>query len=211
MVRINFKKIVPEAVEPTKAHDNDAGYDMVATSKKVTDQYIQYGTGIAMEIPDGYVGLIYPRSSVTKKDLMLKNSVGVIDAGYRGEISFRFAKLHDENTIMYGVDNPEYVEPEPSDDGRIFNLPVYPNTDDNPRYIWKCKYNDYQIGDRIGQIIFQKLPDTVLLEVEELEDSERGEGGYGSTDKLPNVPVVKVGTGYVATGMDILDESTDKK
>ena len=152
MVRIKFKKLVPVAEEPTKAHDNDAGYDMVAISKKVTDQYTQYGTGIAMEIPDGYVGLIYPRSSVTKKDLMLKNSVGVIDAGYRGEISFRFYRTNQEKFIK-GVD-------------------VYFESD-----------NDYQIGDRIGQIIFQKLPDTVLLEVDELDDSERGEGGYGSTDK----------------------------
>ena len=147
MIRIHFKKLVPEAVEPTKAHDNDAGYDMVAVSKRTTDQYIQYNTGIAMEIPDGYVGLIYPRSSVTKKDLMLKNSVGVIDAGYRGEISFRFTKSRRLGQDM--IYRPDEF---------------------------------YEVGERIGQIIFQKLPDTVLLEVDELDDSERGENGYGSTD-----------------------------
>ena len=157
--RINFKKLVPAAEEPIKSHDNDAGYDMVAVSKKVTDQYIQYGTGIAMEIPDGYVGLIFPRSSVTKKDLMLKNSVGVIDAGYRGEISFRFNKTLVLNKKPNFQNENEMVD----------------NID--------MSVEHYEIGDRIGQIIFQKLPDTVLLEVNELDDSERGEGGYGSTDK----------------------------
>lgn len=151
MVRIKFQKLNPEAVEPTKAHHNDAGFDMVATSRKKTGKYVQYGTGIAMEIPDGYVGLIYPRSSVTKKDLMLKNSVGVIDAGYRGEISFRFMV----------VDGEQYL---------------------NADGVYYKNFDNYEVGDRIGQIIIQKIPDVVLLEVDELEDSERGTGGYGSTD-----------------------------
>jgi dUTP pyrophosphatase len=156
MHRIHFKKLVPEAVEPERVHDNDAGFDMVAISKKETDRYIQYGTGIAMEIPDGMVGLIFPRSSVTKKQLMLKNSVGVIDAGYRGEISFRFQKTIKPKTYSSGIGVESFTE----------------------------SVDDYKIGDKIGQIIFQTLPDVVLLETDELEDTERGEGGYGSTDKV---------------------------
>jgi dUTP pyrophosphatase len=90
---IKIKKLVPEAVVPKYAKDGDACVDLVATSINFTNKYIEYGTGIAMEIPEGHVGLIYPRSSVTNKDLMLKNSVGVIDSGYRGEIRFRFTLL----------------------------------------------------------------------------------------------------------------------
>lgn len=168
-VRINFKKLVPEAVKPTKAHDNDAGFDMVAISKKVTEQYTQYGTGIAMEIPDGMVGLIFPRSSITKKDLMLKNSVGVIDSGYRGEISFRFYNIV---TSIKSYSRQEY---------NTTNGYLEPSTIKS--LIYNGNQQEYILGDKIGQIIFQKLPDVILLETEELDDSERGEGGYGSTDK----------------------------
>lgn len=160
MIRIDFKKLVPEAVEPKKAHHNDAGFDMVCVSKKETDKYIQYGTGIAMEIPDGYVGLIYPRSSVTKKDLMLKNSVGIIDAGYRGEISFRFNKTIVKDREVHG-----------SEEGSVL------------KYLQPSERDQYEIGDKIGQIIIQKLPDVTFFETDNLNDSERSDGAYGSTDK----------------------------
>ena len=64
---------------------------MYAHSKSYDDDgNVVYGSGVAMEIPQGYVGLVFPRSSNAKKDLLLSNSVGVIDSGYRGEISFKF-------------------------------------------------------------------------------------------------------------------------
>lgn len=65
---------------PSYAHPTDAGMDMVAISKTETENYIEFDTGIAVEIPEGFVGLIFPRSSISKKDLSLCNSVGVIDA-----------------------------------------------------------------------------------------------------------------------------------
>ena len=90
---VRFKKLHPDAVTPTYAKDGDAGLDLTATSKTNTDTYIQYGTGIAVEIPKGYVGLIFPRSSVSKlENFYLKNSIGVIDSGYRGELMLRFNK-----------------------------------------------------------------------------------------------------------------------
>ena len=91
MLKINIKKLVPEAVIPSYAKPGDAGMDLVATSIGI-DEYNNtvYGTGIAIEIPDGYVGLIFPRSSNAKTDLYLTNHVGVIDSGYRGEIMFKF-------------------------------------------------------------------------------------------------------------------------
>ena len=94
-MKVRFKKLVPEAVVPEKAHPSDAGFDLTCVSMHLDKQHnvISYGTGIAVEIPEGYVGLIFPRSSVYKKDLSLTNCVGVIDSGYRGEIAFKFRKL----------------------------------------------------------------------------------------------------------------------
>lgn len=89
-MKIKFKKLTPLAQTPYRKFDVDAGFDLYAISRTITDDYVEYGTGIAIEIPDGYVGLVFPRSSVTNYDLMLKNCVGVIDASYRGEIVCRF-------------------------------------------------------------------------------------------------------------------------
>jgi dUTP pyrophosphatase len=90
---IKFKKLDPLAVIPARAHPNDAGIDLVATSREVNVEhnFIEYGTGLAMEIPNFCVALLFPRSSVSKTNLTLRNCVGVIDAGYRGEIKLRFS------------------------------------------------------------------------------------------------------------------------
>lgn len=141
-MNIKFKKLVPEAVTPFKKHNVDAGFDMTAIWKKEKEKYVEFGTGIAFEIPDGYVGLMFPRSSVRDQNLMLKNSVGVIDASYRGEIKLSFLSLkHVEGEIVYDV------------------------------------------GDRVGQIVFLKLPDIELIESDELSKTNRGTDGYGSSGK----------------------------
>lgn len=93
MLKIKVKKIHPDAVLPKYAMPGDAGMDIVAIAKDVTDKYVEYKTGLSIEIPVGYVCLIFPRSSISKKDLMMCNSVGVLDSGYRGEIIMRFQKL----------------------------------------------------------------------------------------------------------------------
>ena len=91
---VRVKKLKNEAVVPSYAKEGDAGLDLVAVDKNIeTDgesEYVEYGTGLAFEIPAGYVGLLFPRSSISNKDLILSNSVGVIDSGYRGEVKFRF-------------------------------------------------------------------------------------------------------------------------
>ena len=102
MVKVRFKKIIPEAVIPTKAHPTDAGFDLVAVSKSISNEIISYGFGLAVEIPAGYVGLIFPRSSVYKKDLALTNCVGVIDSSFRGEISAKF-RIQFPNLWHYDV------------------------------------------------------------------------------------------------------------
>ncbi len=89
-MKVKFKRLSDEAVVPRIAKPGDAGADLTATSVNSYPQYIEYGTGISVEIPDGYVGLVFPRSSISNKDQVLSNAVGVIDSGYRGEIRARF-------------------------------------------------------------------------------------------------------------------------
>lgn len=139
-MKVKITKLSLNAVIPAYAHTSDAGLDLVATDKSYDDYgNVVYHTGIAMEIPEGYVGLLFPRSSNAKKDLWLTNSVGVIDSGYRGEILFKFRKS--------SIESPK----------------------------------EYEIGDRVGQIIIMPYPKIEFVEVAELSDSDRGVCGYGST------------------------------
>ncbi len=146
MQPIKFIKLHPDAVMPTKANNSDAGFDLTAISAKRADDYtyMEYGTGIAIEIPENWVGLIFQRSSVSRVQQSLSNAVGVIDSGYRGEISFRF------RDVQSGI-------------------------------LDKCKR--YEVGDRIGQIIFMPLSLVELVETSELSDSDRGNNGFGSSGK----------------------------
>lgn len=138
---VKIKKLAEGAIIPKYAKIGDAGMDLTATSKWYDDDNnVCYGTGIAMEIPNGYVGLVFPRSSNAKQDLILSNSVGVIDSGYRGEITFKFKLVED-------------------------------------RHLAK----DYNVGDRVGQIIIMPYPIIEFVEVEELTKTERGDRGYGSS------------------------------
>ena len=102
-MKLKFKKIHPDAVTPSYAKAGDAGLDLTAVSINVTNNFIEYGTGIAIEIPENHVGLMIPRSSVTKTGLIMKNSIGVIDSGYRGELRARY-------TISLMVGLPEAIE-----------------------------------------------------------------------------------------------------
>ena len=141
-MKVRIKKLSENAVIPTYAKEGDAGMDLVITSiitKNLGD--VTYGFGIALEIPNGFVGLVFPRSSIRKYELVLSNSVGVIDSGYRGEIQATFRK---EN----GLDSLAY-----------------------------------KVGDRIAQIMIIPHPPIKFEQWDELSDSERGDGGFGSTGK----------------------------
>lgn len=90
---VKIKKLYPEVKTPKYAKDGDAGLDLTAiTILSNTYEQITYGTGIAVEIPKGYVGLVFPRSSIRNTSLSLSNAVGIIDSGYRGEIQATFNK-----------------------------------------------------------------------------------------------------------------------
>lgn len=92
MKKLKFKKMSDKAQTPTKAFPSDAGWDLVATSRAIRPFYIEYGTDLQIELPEGHVGLLFPRSSVSNKPLSMANSVGVIDQNFRGELKLRFRK-----------------------------------------------------------------------------------------------------------------------
>lgn len=116
-MKIKVKKLVSHAIIPEYANPGDAGMDLYATDYGESEDglYLEYGTGLAFEIPKGYVGLIFPRSSISKTPLSLANSVGIIDSGYRGEISFRFKRI---------IEDREHLEYQAGD--RIGQLMVIP-------------------------------------------------------------------------------------
>jgi len=101
---VKVKKLVPEAVIPSYSKVGDAGMDLTITKEiENTSFSVSYGFGIAIEIPKGYVGLVFPRSSVRNQDLILSNCVGVIDSGYRGELQATFKKTQGLDSIKYKV------------------------------------------------------------------------------------------------------------
>ena len=92
MIQVKYKKLSENAIAPSYAKEGDAGLDISAIRYVINKKYnfIEYHTGLAFEVPEGHVGLLFPRSSVSKTDLRLANAVGVVDSGYRGEITFRY-------------------------------------------------------------------------------------------------------------------------
>ena len=98
---VRFKKLHENAIIPRYQKNGDAGLDLTAVSMSETDLYIEYDTGLAVEVPEGHVGLVYPRSSLSNYHLTLSNSVGVVDSNYRGSIKFRFKKTSDSPAANY--------------------------------------------------------------------------------------------------------------
>ena len=137
-MNIKIKKLNGDAKVPHYANNGDAGMDIYAVSKEEKAKFIEYGTGLSFELPEDHMMLIFPRSSLSNKDLILANHVGILDSGYRGELKLRFKKVGDDV---------------------------------------------YDIGDKIGQIVVVPFPKVEFDEVDELSDTARGDGGFGSTGK----------------------------
>lgn len=138
-MKVKVKRMHPDAVIGKYAKPGDAGIDLTAVDVIYSDDKVTYDTGLAFEIPEGHVGLLFPRSSNSKKDLLLTNSVGVLDSGYRGSVKFVYRHATDAAPSLY------------------------------------------EVGDRIGQLLILPYPSVELVEAEELSETERGAGGYGST------------------------------
>jgi len=139
---LQFKKLNDLASVPTYANEGDAGLDLIATSVSDSDSYQEYGTGLAAQIPHGFVGLLFPRSSISKTRHILRNSVGVIDSSYRGEIKIRMGQISSEKELL-----------------------------------------TYSVGDKIAQLIIMEIPKLKVVEVEQLEETQRGQGGFGSSGR----------------------------
>ena len=101
-MKVRIKRLHPDAVIPSYAKAGDAGMDLTAVSAKRAWDIVTYKTGLAIEIPEGYVGLLFPRSSVYKTSMALSNCVGVIDSGYRGEIMLKFRSITSDNCYKVG-------------------------------------------------------------------------------------------------------------
>ena len=160
-MKVLFKKLVPEAKKPKFGKPGDAGADLVATTMSNHDDHLVYGVGLAVEIPEGMVGLIFPRSSIRNTDLSLSNSVGVIDSGYRGEIMVTF-NLRMGHIVAQELEIAETLE---DLSGEVFDTP----------------YDAYEIGDRIAQLVIMPVPLVKYIEVDELSETQRGTDGHGST------------------------------
>jgi len=140
-MELRIQKLHPDAVMPAYAHHDDAGMDLFSIEDVVVlpQQRVQIATGIAMEIPEGHVGLIWDKSGVSHKG-GIKTLGGVIDSGYRGEIKIGVVNLSDE----------PYV---------------------------------FEAGHKVAQLLIQRVEQPVIVEVETLTDSARGDNAFGSTGK----------------------------
>lgn len=175
-IPIKIKRLRDDAVIPKYAHEFDSGFDLVA----VEDVIIEPGetklvpTGWAMQIPPGYELQIRPRSGISlKTKLRIANAPGTIDAPYRGEIGVIVDNIAECKKYVDGAF--ETV------DGRIYLEDGGDTIDKIPDdYLADGSYI-IRKGDRIAQAVLAKVPQAVFELVEELDDSERGEGGFGSS------------------------------
>lgn len=141
-MKLKIKKLIDEATLPSYSHKTDAGLDLYSSGSYILPpgrSIRQIKTGIAIEIPDGYVGLIWDKSGLSQKH-GLKILGGVIDSSYRGE-------------IMVGITNlgtSEYI---------------------------------FHTGEKVAQMLIQKVEHAEIEEVENLDETERGEKGFGSTGR----------------------------
>ena len=160
-VIIKFKKLDENAVYPSCAHDCGVGMDMTTISVEYVpekDMYI-YHTGLACELEKGYGMFLFPRSSNSKTEAYLTNHVGIVDPIYRGEIQLRY-----KNRDRYRKSFWELLS------GKI----------DMERALSKAPY---KVGDRVGQMVVFPYPQVHVQVVDELSETERGTGGFGSTGK----------------------------
>jgi dUTP pyrophosphatase len=140
-LKLNIKKLHPDAIVPKYALPSDAAFDLFAINSITISpgHQVVVPTGISMAIPEGYVGLIWDKSSIAIKN-GIKTMGGVIDAGYRGEVLVGVINLSDK----------EYT---------------------------------FEKGHKVTQMIIQERLHADIVEVDNLSETERGAGGFGSTGK----------------------------
>lgn len=151
MIRVNIKKEHENYIEPKKAHNTDACFDVyIAEIERISKGLVVVNLGFSTEIPEGWKGVIVPRSSLTKTNWIIQNSPAQIDSDYRGVWMLKMRCL------------PNYITNQISPQLFYENFP-------------------FKVGERVGQIYFEKVNDVVLLPVEETSETVRGSGSFGST------------------------------
>jgi dUTP pyrophosphatase len=151
MREIKIKKNHPDAVIPRYGRSGDGAFDLTAVSYEFKDGRHVYDIGLAFEIPYGFVGLVFPRSSICKYDLRLTNGVGVVDSNFRGNVKAIFE--NDCFHIQVGMRTKINTEPK----------------------------QIYKVGDRVAQMMILPYPEISFIQVDELSDSNRGTSGWGSS------------------------------
>lgn len=179
---IKVKKLSKDAMIPEKAHLEDAGFDISSIDNGTpvfADDghllYIEYKTGIAIEPPEGYSIEAFPRSSISKYDLILANSIGLIDNPYRGEIKLRFkivGRPGNNSVPKMIMDNNKKII---ISGAKVLNI-------EEADIILHNNFSLYKKGDKIAQLIIRKdVSNFSMIEVNELGDTSRGSGGFGSS------------------------------
>ena len=163
---LNFKKLSPTAITPTKAHTTDAGFDLYVDE----DVVLKYGetaaikTNIAIELPEGYVADVRPRSGLTL-NTGLRVHYGTVDSGYRDGIGII-------------CENGSHVQNDENNKNRIYKVA---SGTLHHASIWEQEVIIIKQGQKIAQLVILPIPEITLQEVNELSDSDRGVNGFGST------------------------------
>lgn len=150
-MEIKFKKLDNRAKAPFMANPGDAAYDLHAISFEQDGAVIKIRTGLAFAIPEGYEGQVRSRSGLGSKGVFVTNGIGTIDSGYRGEVIVLLSAIA----------------------GTPFLL--------NMNKTLKIGNTEINIGDRVAQLAIREVPKTEMVEVENLDSTERGEKGFGSS------------------------------
>lgn len=157
IIEVKFKKLHELATIPKQAHPSlSGGWDVTATEIiQEHEDFVIVKLGFALEVPVGYKVTLVPRSSFTKTKWILQNSPGLGDCDYRGEYQYRFRAL------PYGV---KYIS-------------------DLNSYALEYPEPPYKVGDTVGQIYIEEVIGTKFIVSDTLSDTDRGDGGFGSTTK----------------------------
>ena len=151
MLNVKIKKLHKDAVIPKYETKGAVGMDLTSVSVEYDDYgNLVVGTGLAIQLPEGYYADLRPRSSISKYDLVLANSIGTVDADYTGELILKF-----KPSDYFAVNRDDVYG-----DGEI-----------------------YKVGDRVAQLLILPYPKINFIEVDELDKTERGNKGFGSTGK----------------------------
>lgn len=143
MPPLRVRRLHPDAVVPRYAHPGDAGMDLSSVERieLAPGGHGAVATGLAVAIPDGWVGLVHPRSGLARRHAVtVTNAPGTIDAGYRGEVVVLLSNLGTESVVL-------------------------------------------EAGERVAQLVLQEVGHLEVEEVDDLDDTARGTGGFGSTGR----------------------------